>query len=235
MRQKMLSGHQLPQRDNIAAYLPDAVSDLRPQLHRLHLQHWRSPLHGIGRRRATELMQRLTRMSPVNARGFLICKSPCRCPSRGVSSLTWTAGVGRAVPFSFGLVVGLADAGNKVFRQFRGRDASYLASRLEPYKRLSRIRLPYLECRRHKVAVCEPTPASRLSSSEPGARFIGAHPLGPCPCPSLHQIRCGLLRFVHRLPNYMTESNFSDPFIIDYGADAVPLSTTWPHMLLSSE
>ena len=52
--------------------------------------------------------KRERKLSLVNARGLLICKinyaiaSPpprCRCPSQGVSSLTWTAGESRAVLF----------------------------------------------------------------------------------------------------------------------------------------
>ena len=59
----------------------------------------------------------------------------------------------------------------------------------------------HLGYRRRYVAVYEPTPVSRLSGTKSSACLVGPHsPFGPCP--SLHQLRRGSLRFVRRLRSY---------------------------------
>ena len=83
----------------------------------------------------------------------------------------------------------------------RGRDASYLA----PPAQIRTCGFPAYgshlgcvtaaRCRMRANTLCHAYPA--LS---PARAWLARIPLGPCP--SLHQLRCGSLRFVRRLPSY---------------------------------
>lgn len=100
---------------------------------------------------------------------------------------------------------------------FRGRDASYLA----PPAQIRTCGFPaygsHLGHRRRNIAVCEPTPVTRLAGTESSMCFIGPHSPRSLPFAPPTPPRIAPFVFVG-FKATMTESDFSGPFIIGYGS-----------------